>query len=443
MWERFMTKPFVDEGELRALGHLYSPWHCFGLVARRSWLREGSNRELLHEILDRVLLNASAFLEERETSVQDINAHFDINLEDAVAWIDRVRFAAPGSALCSPAPMLRLVIQVLVAAGLVEDKSSHPGASSGGGGVCGYSLELQLCDECCTLVDGQEPAAAAAHPPALGGIDAWWSTLVPSSASRNHVERQVEPPTVSGPSSVNGSVVGSTPGGATTPPATRVSASGAFSADVFTSRLRGSGLSQLGIVQKILDGKLSGGSGGGGGGGADPTPSGGGLDTAGGASPGSSQQQQQQQQQGVVVVDLDEGLGRGGAQLNAHRLIPKRVNLAPEESLREEGLRWALKEEKGRALSVYLAHLELFGGAPVVVQATSGASAAPRRSSVRARVRGGGGGGGGSSGEEGAGGEAGGEPEAVKFLEVQALLGRARQGGGGVLRGRGRQGARR
>ncbi len=64
LWEKFMTKPFVDSGELATLGHLDSPWHCFGFVARQSWLRSGSNRALLRSAAQVALSSAAAFLED-------------------------------------------------------------------------------------------------------------------------------------------------------------------------------------------------------------------------------------------------------------------------------------------------------------------------------------------------------------------------------------------
>ncbi len=38
MWERFMTKPLVDNGTFRRLGDCPTPWPCFVIAVREEWL---------------------------------------------------------------------------------------------------------------------------------------------------------------------------------------------------------------------------------------------------------------------------------------------------------------------------------------------------------------------------------------------------------------------
>ena len=229
MWEKFMTKPFVDQGELRVLGYLDSPWHCFGLLARRSWLAAAGNRELLRAVVERALRNAAAFLHSREDSVNDINAHFDIPLADARQWIDRVRYAAPGCALQAPAPMLRMVIQVLVKAGLLADRSG--GADSQ---AYGYSLQADVCDQACRLLEGTPPPPTPPRPAGAGSAISprsskrpWWDALMPSSASAHAGEAEAE---AAGPGTGAGAGTGTAGSGAHV---------GSFAWDAYTTRLRG------------------------------------------------------------------------------------------------------------------------------------------------------------------------------------------------------------
>lgn len=54
MWERFMTKPLVDNGTFRRLGDCPTPWPCFVIAVREEWLENDPDaiRTLLVTIND-------------------------------------------------------------------------------------------------------------------------------------------------------------------------------------------------------------------------------------------------------------------------------------------------------------------------------------------------------------------------------------------------------
>lgn len=54
MWERFMTKPLVDNGTFRRLGDCPTPWPCFVIAVREEWLENDPDaiRTLLATIND-------------------------------------------------------------------------------------------------------------------------------------------------------------------------------------------------------------------------------------------------------------------------------------------------------------------------------------------------------------------------------------------------------
>ncbi|MEZ4931976.1 MAG: hypothetical protein R2788_07645 [Saprospiraceae bacterium] len=39
LWEKFMTKPYVDNGEFRRIGETTTPWPCFMIAARNERIR--------------------------------------------------------------------------------------------------------------------------------------------------------------------------------------------------------------------------------------------------------------------------------------------------------------------------------------------------------------------------------------------------------------------
>lgn len=55
LWEKFTTKPIVDEGVFKRLGDCPTPWPCFVIAARESFIKE--DRETLETILS--IINAT------------------------------------------------------------------------------------------------------------------------------------------------------------------------------------------------------------------------------------------------------------------------------------------------------------------------------------------------------------------------------------------------
>eukprot|EP00292_Cryptomonas_paramecium_P013533 CAMPEP_0113663460 /NCGR_PEP_ID=MMETSP0038_2-20120614/1153_1 /TAXON_ID=2898 /ORGANISM="Cryptomonas paramecium" /LENGTH=220 /DNA_ID=CAMNT_0000578487 /DNA_START=22 /DNA_END=680 /DNA_ORIENTATION=+ /assembly_acc=CAM_ASM_000170 len=50
LWEKFMTKPLVDQGEFRRVGEIPTPWPCFVVAVRRPFLAQHS--EAVRDLLD-------------------------------------------------------------------------------------------------------------------------------------------------------------------------------------------------------------------------------------------------------------------------------------------------------------------------------------------------------------------------------------------------------
>lgn len=56
LWEKFMTKPFVDNGEMRRLSDFPTPWSCFVTCVRKSVLN--THQKELNLLMNRVLKTA-------------------------------------------------------------------------------------------------------------------------------------------------------------------------------------------------------------------------------------------------------------------------------------------------------------------------------------------------------------------------------------------------
>merc|ERR1711991_758012 len=94
LWDQFMTTPCVEDGTLKKVGVVPSPWPCFVVVARD---------EVRGPALDRLV---RIFLEEAhemkahpEESVPTLMREFNLSESIARQWLESTRFAEPGTEL--------------------------------------------------------------------------------------------------------------------------------------------------------------------------------------------------------------------------------------------------------------------------------------------------------------------------------------------------------
>lgn len=82
MWEKFTTKPIVDQGEFRRVGNCVTPWPCFVLVAREEVIEkeQAGLLEMLYSI--RRIMSQ---MEEAE-KMDYISRRFEQERQDVVEW---------------------------------------------------------------------------------------------------------------------------------------------------------------------------------------------------------------------------------------------------------------------------------------------------------------------------------------------------------------------
>lgn len=123
LWEWFMTKPYMDSGELTPLGQLLSPWNCFGFVARKEWLNDERNRRRLQSVASSIFSCAETFKHAEDASCEQISAQFGIALSDAHAWFSTVSYAPLSRGLSVNPHMLAQVTQTLQTVGLITNSN--------------------------------------------------------------------------------------------------------------------------------------------------------------------------------------------------------------------------------------------------------------------------------------------------------------------------------
>ncbi|UJH91618.1 substrate-binding domain-containing protein [Antarcticibacterium sp. 1MA-6-2] len=85
MWERFTTKPLVDNGTFRRVAHCPTPWSCFVVAATENFIK---NNELELEKMLGVLNAKSVSLKETENIENIFAARYDQKLEDIREWLN-------------------------------------------------------------------------------------------------------------------------------------------------------------------------------------------------------------------------------------------------------------------------------------------------------------------------------------------------------------------
>jgi ABC-type nitrate/sulfonate/bicarbonate transport system substrate-binding protein len=84
MWEKFTTKPLVDEGTFRRIGDCPSPWPCFVIAVREEFIK--TNEKDLETILEIINRTTSSF-----KSIPNIDntiaTRYEQELEDVQEWL--------------------------------------------------------------------------------------------------------------------------------------------------------------------------------------------------------------------------------------------------------------------------------------------------------------------------------------------------------------------
>ena len=84
MWEKFMTKPYVDNGIFRKVGECPTPWPCFVIAVRNEVLE--NDPEKIRKILD-IINNTSVDFKIIPFIDQMIKSRYGIKLEDVREWL--------------------------------------------------------------------------------------------------------------------------------------------------------------------------------------------------------------------------------------------------------------------------------------------------------------------------------------------------------------------
>lgn len=89
MWEHFTSKRYYNNGEIKRIGEIYTPWPSWHIVARPDVIGD----ERMEEALEKLNLGIKYFEAHQEEAVEYISTELDYSAEDAREWLKTVRFA--------------------------------------------------------------------------------------------------------------------------------------------------------------------------------------------------------------------------------------------------------------------------------------------------------------------------------------------------------------
>ena len=84
LWEKFMTKPLVDNGTFRRIGHCPTPWPCFVIAVREDFLK--TNKGYIKTILNIINKSTSKFKNIAGID-KTIANRYNQKIEDVQDWL--------------------------------------------------------------------------------------------------------------------------------------------------------------------------------------------------------------------------------------------------------------------------------------------------------------------------------------------------------------------
>jgi ABC-type nitrate/sulfonate/bicarbonate transport system substrate-binding protein len=84
LWEKFTTKPFVDQGKCRCIGEVVTPWPCFVIAVRNEILEKYS--EVINE-MSKIVGNRAFQLKNDAQAIQTFSWRYHLEPEDVKLWL--------------------------------------------------------------------------------------------------------------------------------------------------------------------------------------------------------------------------------------------------------------------------------------------------------------------------------------------------------------------
>lgn len=121
MWEHFTSKKYYDNGEIKRVGEIYTPWSSWKIVASTNIKQDDGRLETLFKSLDQ---GVEYFMGHEEESVKYISTELDYSEEDAREWLKTVEFTRKTKGV--DVGVIKKTVDTLKKAGVLGEEGMKP-----------------------------------------------------------------------------------------------------------------------------------------------------------------------------------------------------------------------------------------------------------------------------------------------------------------------------
>ena len=93
MWEHFTSKRYHDNGSIKRIGEIHTPWPSWMMVSQNKHLATTDGQISLIELLTKLDMGIEYFNAHHEEAITYISTELDYSKEDAQEWLETVRFS--------------------------------------------------------------------------------------------------------------------------------------------------------------------------------------------------------------------------------------------------------------------------------------------------------------------------------------------------------------
>jgi ABC-type nitrate/sulfonate/bicarbonate transport system substrate-binding protein len=125
MWEHFTSKRYYDNGEIKRIGEIYTPWPSWQIVASTALIKSTDTEKdtRLEDLFEKLDKGVAYFDKNQEEAVTYISTELDYSKEDATEWLKTVRFASRTKGV--NVSVVEKTVEVLKKAGVLGEQGMH------------------------------------------------------------------------------------------------------------------------------------------------------------------------------------------------------------------------------------------------------------------------------------------------------------------------------
>lgn len=96
MWEHFTSKRYYDNGEIKRIGEIYTPWPSWHIVASSEVIKSvnGGEDSRLNDLFEKIDRGVDYLDKHHHETIEYISTELDYSKEDAAEWLKTVRFSS-------------------------------------------------------------------------------------------------------------------------------------------------------------------------------------------------------------------------------------------------------------------------------------------------------------------------------------------------------------